>query len=404
MSTRPTSVTIADVAVAKSPVLVPVGPWTLEIGSCTAPSSTHRTVWSAAAVHAVEVLLEDRTDVRAGLDEVLDTLRVLERADVLVLFADDGAGLVELSSVAGPDLPRGTREATIVPAGEALEGLVGPNVVAPQVLGWEVARAAVVLPEVDHPPGVVLAVGWLHEPERRGHLDRRTTVEFLDHVRAAHRQAGRLRTRVEHAVAQDRLRIARDLHDHVIQRLFAVGMSLQAATAAPGAGDAVDRAVDSLDATIRDLRRVIFSLQERQTDPDGRADLDHLLGDAGAALGFSPSLVVHGRLSTLSDVLRRETTAVVRESLSNVARHARARQASVEISVVDGVSLAVTVTDDGAGMPDSSSGASSGIANVRERARVLGGWASVRAGARGGTEVRWFVPLPRIRPGPAGPR
>jgi two-component system sensor histidine kinase DevS len=76
----------------------------------------------------------------------------------------------------------------------------------------------------------------------------------------------------------------------------------------------------------------------------------------------------------------------------------------VDVSVVDGVSLTVTVTDDGAGVPDSSSSSSSGIANVRERARVLGGRASVRAGTRGGTEVRWSVPLPHIRSGPVGPR
>ena len=194
-------------------------------------------------------------------------------------------------------------------------------------------------------------------------------------------------------VLEDRERIARDLHDVVIQRLFATGMQLQALaphTLRPEAAKRVSAAVDDLDATIRDIRRSIFELRA-PVDASLRAELRETIDATAGALGFQPTLDVSGPVdSAVPDDVAPEILAVVREALSNVARHAEASTARVSVRVADG-SVTVCVEDDGVGIDPAR--ARGGVVNLAERANDLGGTFDVGPRDTGGTFLVWRVPL-----------
>jgi len=195
------------------------------------------------------------------------------------------------------------------------------------------------------------------------------------------------------AVIGDRDRIARDLHDVVIQRLFATGLGLQTTarlTTRTQVRARVDAAVDDLDAVIRDIRGAIFELHHRADHADLRRALRLLLDEAQHTLGFNPRLHVRGALETsVQDGLRPHLLAVVREALSNAARHARASAVDVTIDAgPDGVSL--VIADDGVGIGTSTR--RSGLENLGRRAEELGGSFAVTRGESGGTVLTWRVP------------
>jgi PAS domain S-box-containing protein len=192
---------------------------------------------------------------------------------------------------------------------------------------------------------------------------------------------------------EDRERIARDLHDLVIQRLFAAGMALQATRGMTDDADVVKRiddAVDQLDETIREIRTVIFELQSEQSRPPGlRRDLLDIVAEERSALGFEPRVRFDGPVDALSDELCEHLRATPREALSNVARHAAASSAEISLTVDERASL--RVDDDGVGIPaEPSSG--HGLANMRQRAERLGGWFRADPRPGGGTTLEWVVP------------
>ncbi len=198
------------------------------------------------------------------------------------------------------------------------------------------------------------------------------------------------------AVLGERERIARDLHDHVIQRLFAVGMALQAASRSitdQAALGRIGESIEELDATIRDVRSTIFSLAVRTSDRVGtntRARLLDVTSLAAQGLGFQPRLLFDGPVDTkVPEELVPDVLAVVREGLSNAARHAKATRVEVRVDVHDG--LSIIVTDNGIGMGDSTR--SSGLANLRARAEARGGSMTVGNGDNRGTRLHWQVPL-----------
>jgi signal transduction histidine kinase len=203
------------------------------------------------------------------------------------------------------------------------------------------------------------------------------------------------------AVLSDRERIARDLHDVVIQRLFAIGLQLQTAgqlAARPEIGERINGAVDDLDATIRDIRGAIFELRS-PNENDLRARLRELVEEVTATLGFRPRLRMDGPVDSAVDAaLRPELLAVLREALSNVARHAQANSVDIAIAVTGG-DLSLTVNDDGIGMPAAATEGGGhtghGLRNLAERADRLGGVCRVAATAPAGTVLAWRVPLPR---------
>lgn len=200
------------------------------------------------------------------------------------------------------------------------------------------------------------------------------------------------------ALLADRDRIGRDLHDLVIQRLFATGMRLQGAVRLIAQDPAeaaarVDLAVDDLDGTIRELRSTMYGLQAPLNDrPSLRARLLEVLDAGTEQLGFVPAMRLDGLLDTTAtpDVAE-HVLATVREALSNVARHAGASRVELLVAARDHT-LQVVVEDDGVGVSDDA--ARSGLRNLASRAAQLGGSLHVGAGETlGGTRLTWQVPI-----------
>jgi signal transduction histidine kinase len=197
------------------------------------------------------------------------------------------------------------------------------------------------------------------------------------------------------AMLDERDRIAADLHDHVIQRLFAAGLGLQSTAATLGPGTPTDRilaTVDDLDDTIRQIRTSIFQLQQVRSPAFRglRARLLDVAAELTAVLGFAPALRLSGLLDTLSDDLGEDVVAVARESLTNVARHARAGSVEIDVAAVEN-RLTVDVRDDGIGL--GTADRRSGLHNLHRRAELRGGSFAVRAREQAGTWLCWSVPL-----------
>jgi two-component system, NarL family, sensor histidine kinase DevS len=196
------------------------------------------------------------------------------------------------------------------------------------------------------------------------------------------------------AVLEDRERIARDLHDVVIQRLFATGMQLQGAVhqAAPAVAGRINAAVDDLDATIRDIRRSIFELRTPTGPSSLRTDLHDAVEGAAEALGFRPVLDTSGPVdSAIPDDIKPEILAVLREALSNIARHARATATRISLRAAEGT-VVLSVEDNGVGFDPSR--ARGGVVNMGERAHDLGGTFQIGPAPSGtGTVLTWCVPV-----------
>ncbi|HEY5874469.1 MAG TPA: histidine kinase, partial [Ilumatobacteraceae bacterium] len=206
----------------------------------------------------------------------------------------------------------------------------------------------------------------------------------------------RLHARVaDLATLEDRERIARDLHDTVIQRLFAVGLSLQATQRLvddPVVSTRLVTAVDDLDTTVRDIRAAIFELQvAHRSGPSVRQQLLDLAAQSSTGLGFDPVIRFDGPIdAAIEPELAEELLAVLREALTNIARHAHAARAEVGVEVRD-QRLSLVVIDDGVGYsPESLHG--NGIGNLRRRAQRLEGEFTIVPAAPG-TEMRWVVPI-----------
>jgi signal transduction histidine kinase len=209
----------------------------------------------------------------------------------------------------------------------------------------------------------------------------------------------RLHARVaDFATVEDRERIARDLHDTVIQRLFAIGLSLQA-TLRLATDDAIKKrllsAVDDLDTTVRDVRAAIFELHTaRMAGRSIRQELIGLCSESSRVLGFEPVIRFDGPIdAAVDDSLADELLAVLREALTNVSKHAKASSAEVSVEARDSM-LTARVTDNGVGYRgDSATGR--GVVNLRVRATRLDGDFEIAEMSSGGTMLTWRVPLKR---------
>ena len=215
---------------------------------------------------------------------------------------------------------------------------------------------------------------------------------FTDQVAVAWQLAFSQRRMHELEVISERDRIARDLHDHVIQRLFAVGLTLQGTiprARAPEVQQRLADTVDELQNVIQEIRTTIFDLHGGNS---GTTRLRQRISDAVAAFsrdGLRVGVHFVGPLSVVDAVLADHTEAVVLEAVSNAVRHANAHTISVTIRVED--ELTAEVVDDGRGMPADVT--PSGLNNLRDRAEHLGGTMSVTDAPNGGTVLRWSVPL-----------
>lgn len=207
-----------------------------------------------------------------------------------------------------------------------------------------------------------------------------------------------------HAIVQemrllhDRERIARDLHDTVIQRLFATGMSLQGTlrlvrTDPQGAIERIETAVDDLDVTVKHIRTAIFGLEQSRLGGEGLRDrVMALTRDAAGPLGFEPSVLLDGPVDTgVDDQVGEELLATLREALSNVARHAQATRVEVEVTV-DHHEVRLRVVDDGVFTPGDGASRGNGLNNMAARAELLGGILELVPGRHGGLILEWRAP------------
>ena len=199
---------------------------------------------------------------------------------------------------------------------------------------------------------------------------------------------------------EDRDRIARDLHDLVIQRLYATGMSLEGTMpmiTKPEVANRITNAVDAMDEMIKDIRATIFALQARgmASQPDLRGDIVGLVDEMTPMLGFAPSLRLGAGLGRhISPEVAEQVLAALHEALSNAARHASASQVDVIVDIDGDGMLVVQVTDNGTDIP--AEGNRSGLRNLARRAENLGGELRLKAADPGaaapGTHLEWRVP------------
>jgi signal transduction histidine kinase len=373
--------------------------------------SERRQRWLEAAADITAALLSsaDRDD---ALQLVADRGREVAGADVAAVMLRHEGGRLLVEVVSGPS-PEGLVGAAMrtdgTAAGEVLDGgepvvvddALGSGRVAasgfPTEAGWPELGSLALLPmrSAGSVAGI-LALGWsTHSEQLYRDTDLRLPASFAEQATLALQVAQAQDDRGRLAVFEDRDRIGRDLHDLVIQRLFAIGLTLDNATRLTDRPDVVSAriaaAVDDIDATIKDIRRSIFEL----TPPPGadvRAELGAGIAMVAPALGFTPRLSTDGPVdAVVSAELRPHLVAVVREALSNVARHAHAMSAQVVLQV--GSEIVLTISDDGRGIEEGSR--ESGVRNMRERAEEFGGTFVVRRGEQGGTTAVWRVPSSR---------
>jgi len=227
-------------------------------------------------------------------------------------------------------------------------------------------------------------------------IDEELTIALAGAAAVAIENA-RLHARLSELVLlEDRERIAKDLHDTVIQRLFATGLSLQGTARLaerPEVAARIQDAVEDLDLTVKHIRTVIFGLETAAARGAGPRDrIMTLTGEARGALGFLPEVLFEGAIDTLvDDTTGEEMLATLREALSNVARHAGATM--VEVTVVADNDLVLRVRDDGRGLPADSQAGGLGLRNMASRAERLGGRFAAGPAPGGGTLVEWVVPL-----------
>jgi signal transduction histidine kinase len=243
-------------------------------------------------------------------------------------------------------------------------------------------------------------LGVLYVANRRGGpgfgpADQEMLEGFADQAALALELARQRRETEQLSLFRDRDRIARDLHDLVIQRLFATGMQLESSMrymTGPEATRYVQAAVDDLDKTIKEIRSTIYALQRpTRASASLRARIVELVEEYTAALGFTPSLRLEGLVDTrVSTTIGENVLAVIREALSNAARHAKASHVEVTV-VVDEFRVTVIVADNGIGL--ARDGRRSGLANLEARAEGLDGEFVALTAPEGGTEITWRVPL-----------
>jgi signal transduction histidine kinase len=232
-----------------------------------------------------------------------------------------------------------------------------------------------------------------HQPFSATDLD--MAASFAEHAAVALELARAKSDRERLLVLADRGRIARDLHDHVIQQMFAVALGIQDVAQYENSANAdrLNRYVDDIDATIKQIRRSIFQLQGNAQAGRGslRSAIEKIAVDAEAALGFAPTVTCSGPLdSVVSDALAAHLLAVVREAVSNAARHSQASELRLRVAL-ENDEIVVEVEDNGVGIGDTVR--SSGLTNLRERAESLDGTFNLTVPAGGGTHLRWTAPI-----------
>jgi GAF domain-containing protein len=373
----------------------------------------HSQRWLQASAEVTTALLSG-TEPDEVLARITSQARDLTDADIAVLALPDAGGrrlTIRYVDGDGAQAVNGV----VLPTDQSLSGRVlatGDPVTSADFAGDEraatSARAAMsdIGPAVIFPLGApgsrrgVLTIGRRHGREPFPQAEAAFAASFAAQAGVALELAASRAEAERLLVYQDRDRIAHDLHDLVVQRLYATGMSLQGTMpmiTMPEVADRVTRAVDDMDQTIKEIRGTIFALQVRDagSPPDPRGDIVRLVEEMTVTLGFAPSLRLWAGLRTLgNEELTEQALAVLGEALSNLARHAGATRADVIVDIDQAGFLTVTVTDNGTGIPPG--GRRSGLRNLADRAEKLGGELLLSPAdpqaPLPGTRLEWRVP------------
>jgi signal transduction histidine kinase len=364
-------------------------------------SAGYRQRWLEATAEITNVLLGE-VQRTAALELVARRAREVSGAALVAVLLHDPDTARLTVEVVEPDQP--ALHGLTVPAGDGVLGTViaeGQAVIVDDLgaaADWpvEVSTGAAMITPLAATGTVqgLLAIARAPGSERFDDaVDVNMLTTFAGQAALALERARAQEERELLAVLEDRERIARDLHDVVIQRLFATGLHLQSTTrlARPDIAARIAGAVDDLDTTIRDIRSAIFELRS-PVATTLRSDIRATVDAAAASLGFRPELRLDGPIdSAVPDEVRPDLLAALREALSNVVKHARATKVTVQIEVVDR-RVRLTVADDGVGSP-STVDPRSGLVNLRERADRHGGTIDVSATEPSGITLTWTVPL-----------
>ena len=256
-------------------------------------------------------------------------------------------------------------------------------------------RPAIVMPLRAHDDiaGVIAIARGTDEPPFNS-SDLELVGDFATHaaialVLAAGRENARLRT-----ILAERERIAHDLHDHVIQRLFAAGMDLQGTLArarSPEVAERLNRTLDDLQTIIEDIRTTIFQLKSPLGRDSGfRHRIQQVVADLTEARDIVTTVRIHGPMTVVGDELAEHAEAVTSEAISNALRHSGASKLTIEVDVAD--MLTVDIIDNGCGISVDNP-RFSGLANMKHRAEKLGGSCEISTPPEGGTRVHWTAPL-----------
>jgi signal transduction histidine kinase len=351
--------------------------------------SERRREW-LEAIASLPSILQPPIDAERSLDDIAATTRRAARSKAAAVLDVEGRSVLAIAC----------------DAGEADEVRRALELVLAQLSGMEILEAvdvtvrglrATVVPLTTHLArgGLLVRLDELAQVRLREVDDRDLLRGFADYAALTLDRSQAISDRQELAVISDRERIARDLHDIVIQRLFATGLQLQAAGRRAEKDDVtelIQRSAEQLDATIRDVRATIFELQVPSAD-SVRRELRALVREYARVLGFTPELRLKGPVDTaVTEQMRESLLKVVREALSNVVRHAQATQVQITAAVDEG-RFTLTVDDDGLGI--SAVTTRSGLDNATARAQGLGGDLELTTSPLGGARLVWSVPLAR---------
>ena len=372
--------------------------------------SARRQRWLEAAAEFTTAILSDAdlnetlAEAAARACEIADAkvASVLLRHDAERLLVEATAGDVSADVDGTRISTTGTVAGTVLELGECIViedttrddrlELLGLSTLD----GWpELASIALWPLRTGQTSNGILLLGW--STDQASAFARMRVVHpafFAEQLGLALQASAAQEDRQRLAVLEDRDRIGRDLHDLVIQRLFAVGLMLEnTGRSADNATTAerVARAVDDIDETIKDIRHTIFELSSRSQLASVTSEIEQAVAMVAPVLGFTPEVIIEGPVdSEIDGELRLQILAVVRETLSNVARHANASQAVLALQV--GAEISLTVFDDGDGVVGGARG--NGLDNMAARARALGGsFELTRTADNSGTVAAWRVPL-----------
>lgn len=355
----------------------------------------------------LEASAEIRGEVLAGTGEA-DSLALVARrclelsraSGTLIALGPDHAGAFREGATAGRPWPSGGLGGTLLR--DVVEGLQPVLAQSPKAILNAPAEddregggptVAVPMRAVERVIGVLIAQREPGDPPFRP-SEVPLLVSFADQAALALELGEKHRAQQQLAVLADRDRIARDLHDHVIQRLFAVGLKLQGTlrrTTDADVRERVEQTVDELDRTVREIRTTIFDLHTADHGAGGlRRELLDTVAEVTSESGIATSVHTTGPVDTLvPPTVAAHLLAVVREAATNVVRHSGA--STLAITVAAGRELTAEIADDGCGLGDTER--RSGLRNLADRAAQLGGECTLDSPATG-TRVLWTVPLP----------